>query len=235
MIAGIRHRIGRREYVQALHGAPVPESLAAVESSGETAAVLGSERGWIAAFVFSDTLRDGARELVRRLHGAGCDTSILSGDTPAAVTRVAHATGARQAWGGLSPEQKHDRIAQLQDQGAVVAMAGDGVNDAPVLARAQVSIAMGQGTELARTHGDIVLLSEDLAPLWRGLILARRTAAVIRQNLVWAIGYNTMALPLAVLGWVAPWMAGIGMSVSSLLVVLNALRLRRVPAAQPMH
>jgi Cu2+-exporting ATPase len=235
VIGGVRHRIGRREYVQGLHGAPVSDALAAVELAGETAAVLGSERGWIAAFVFSDTLREGAREVIGRLHAAGCDTSILSGDTPASVARIAAETGARHARGGLSPEQKHERIVRLQQDGAVVAMAGDGVNDAPVLARAQVSVAMGQGTELARTHGDIVLLSEDLTPLWRGLLLARRTAAVIRQNLVWAIGYNALALPLAVLGWIAPWMAGVGMSVSSLLVVLNALRLRRVPAMQPMH
>jgi Cu2+-exporting ATPase len=160
------------------------------------------------------------------LKALGIQLAALSGDAPETVARVAASLGIDSAKGGMTPEDKHEAIRRLQEGGALVAMVGDGVNDAPVLAQAHVSVAMGGGTDLARSQGDIVLLSNDLGHLALGVATARRTLRVIRQNLVWAFAYNLIAIPLAMAGWVTPWMAGIGMSASSLLVVLNALRLQ---------
>lgn len=215
-------RIGRVDFVAALHGQAAP--LDAVATG--TVVALGDEAGWLAFFVLEDELREEAVALIDLLRRDGVALTILSGDSPGAVAAVAEKLGIKDARGQLSPQEKHDFIRQLQEKGAIVAMVGDGVNDAPVLAQAQVSVAMGGGTDLARTQGDFVLLSEDLSHLGRGLGLARRTLVVIRQNLWWSFGYNFLAIPLAMLGFVTPWMAGIGMSASSLLVVLNALRLQ---------
>ena len=227
---GRRCRVGRVEFVAALTGQPLPETARGIASQG-TVVALGGEGGWLALFTLADELRPEATMLVATLKAQGVAVSILSGDTPSAVAQVAAQLGIVDAHGGLSPQDKHDFITRLQAAGAIVAMVGDGVNDAPVLAQAQVSVAMGGGTELARTQGDLVLLSENLGHLALGLQAARRTLAVIRQNLWWAFLYNLLAVPLAMSGFITPWMAGIGMSTSSLLVVLNALRLQRPAAA----
>jgi Cu2+-exporting ATPase len=129
---------------------------------------------------------------------------------------------------GVSPAQKLERVRALQAQGAIVAMVGDGVNDAPVLAGADVSVAMGSGTQLAHASADMVILSERLENLATGVAAARKTRSIIRENLLWALLYNLVAVPLAAVGWITPWMASIGMSASSLVVVLNALRLKSI-------
>jgi Cu2+-exporting ATPase len=142
------------------------------------------------------------------------------------VRRVAGELGIADARGNLLPEDKHAALRELQANGALVAMTGDGVNDAPVLAQAQLSIAMGSGTDLARSQAHVVLLGDDLHALIDGVLLARRAMRIVRQNLCWSFLYNITAIPLAMCGMVTPWLAGIGMSASSLLVVLNALRLQ---------
>ena len=227
IIAGSSWRLGSPEFVAGLHGREVPASVQTIVGAGDTVIALGNASGWQAFFRLSDGLRPEASAMVTKLSAAGIRLSIFSGDAPAAAARIGALLGVADARGGLSPEDKHAALKSLQDAGETVAMVGDGVNDAPVLAQAQVSIAMGGGADLARANADIVLLGNDLQALPHGLALARRSLRIVKQNLVWAFAYNFLAIPLAMAGWVTPWMAGIGMSASSLLVVLNALRLQR--------
>jgi Cu2+-exporting ATPase len=226
-LAAGRLRLGNPEFAAALSGMALPSAPGSWLAGGDMVVALADDNGWLAFFRLSDRPRAGAVEALAALKAQGIELSALSGDAPATVAKVATDLGIASARGAMSPEGKHDAIRRLQDTGALVAMVGDGVNDAPVLAQAHVSIAMGGGTDLARSQGDVVLLSNDLGNLSTGVAVARKTLRVIRQNLVWAFAYNLIAIPLAMAGWIAPWMAGIGMSASSLLVVLNALRLQR--------
>jgi Cu2+-exporting ATPase len=155
---------------------------------------------------------------------------LLSGDNTVKVKKTAAALGIFNAEGGLLPEQKVQRVQALQRQGKVVAMVGDGVNDAPVLAGADVSIAMGDGTELAQITADAVLMNR-LDVLVEAVQCAQRTLAVMKQNLIWAGTYNALAIPAAAMGWVSPLAAAIGMSASSLWVILNAMRLLKWKAS----
>ncbi|MFN7087581.1 MAG: heavy metal translocating P-type ATPase, partial [Burkholderiales bacterium] len=226
MIDGRRLRIGTLAFVAALHGQALPRELRLVSEEVSLVA-LGDERGWLALFALDDPLRDCARALVAELKALGKTVSLLSGDRAARAAHVARELGIDDVRGDATPNGKLDFVRGLQDTGAVVAMVGDGVNDAPVLAQAQVSIALASGTRLAQTSADMVLMSERLEVLLAAVRIARRTLRVIRQNLAWAVVYNAVALPLAVSGHVTPLAAGIGMSLSSLAVVLNALRLLR--------
>ncbi|HET7775924.1 MAG TPA: heavy metal translocating P-type ATPase [Azospira sp.] len=221
------YRIGRPDFVADLVGQPLPPETSGFLSRGDTIVAVGSPSGWIALFALGDEIRSEARALISHLTGDGRQVVLLSGDTPAAAQRIADVLGIQQVHGGVSPQGKHDFVSRLQEDGAIVAMVGDGVNDAPVLAQAQVSVAMGGGAQLARTQADFVLLSENLDHLRRGVALSGKALTIIRQNLIWSFAYNFVALPLAMLGFVTPWMAGIGMSGSSLLVVLKSLRLQR--------
>jgi P-type Cu2+ transporter len=219
-IDGEPFRLGNRAFVGAIAG-PCPEC----EVSGAGSPVwLGGHGRWIAQFAFGDALRPEAGEVIGALRREGKKVIVLSGDDPATVARTARELGIEQYEGGLSPEDKQRRVRALQEQGSVVAMVGDGVNDAPVLAQAQVSIAMGSGAVLSQAQSDLVLMPGRLAGLLDALRISRRTLRIVRQNLAWAAAYNIVALPLAVSGHVTPWLAGIGMAGSSLFVVLNALR-----------
>jgi Cu2+-exporting ATPase len=225
---GSRLRLGRPDYVAVLHGRPLPDSARAFVGSSDTVIALGDESGWLALFRLGDEIRPEATRMIAELLAAGRQVSLLTGDAAPVAQRVAQVLGIADIHAGMSPQGKHDFVTALQAAGAVVAMVGDGVNDAPVLAQAQVSVAMGGGSQLARAQADLVLLSENLDHLRCGVVVARRALRVIRQNLLWSFAYNFVALPLAMFGFVAPWMAGIGMSGSSLLVVLNSLRLQKI-------
>ena len=221
-------RLGSAAFASVLHEQPLPQQVIDWQSDGISVVAMADQAGWIGFFGLSDAIREDARQVIAQLHALGLHIGVLSGDSAQAAQLVATKIGIERVEGGLSPEGKRAIIKTLQDEGAIVAMTGDGVNDAPVLAQAQVSIAMSSGADLSRTQADIVLLGEQLMPLVDGVRLSRRTLAIVRQNLLWAFLYNITAIPLAMSGLVTPWMAGIGMSASSLLVVLNALRLQKI-------
>ncbi len=228
IVEGRAYRIGRPEFVAAFSTQTTPSVPGEWLDSGDTVVMLGDAQGVLALFRIGDEVRPEAAALISELKASGAKVVLLSGDAPSVAQHVAAKLGIADVRAGVSPQGKHECVKSLQREGAVVAMVGDGVNDAPVLAQAQVSIAMGGGAQLARTQSDFILLSENLDHLRHGLRRARRTLQVIRQNLWWSFAYNFVALPLAIAGYVTPWLAGIGMSASSLLVVLNSLRIQRV-------
>jgi len=193
---------------------------------GATVVWLCDEKRVLATFELADQLRPQAKEMMEKLKARGIHVAILSGDSESAVSSFAQKVGVQEWQAACSPEQKLAYLHALQAKGAVVAMVGDGINDAPVLAGAQVSIAMGSGTQMARATGDVVLLSENLLEIDHAVERSRFAINVVRENFAWALVYNLIALPFAASGAISPWMAAIGMSVSSLIVVLNALRLK---------
>lgn len=230
---GQQLRIGQATFVCALSGAQIPP---VPEARGQWL-LLGDCRGPLAWFGLDDRLRDDAPALLAACKARGWHTLLLSGDNSPMVAEVATQLGIDQAIGGLRPDDKLERLKALQAEGRKVLMLGDGVNDVPVLAAADISIAMGSATDLAKTCADAVLLSNRLDALVQAFDLARRTRRNIIENLLWATLYNGLMLPFAALGWITPVWAAIGMSVSSLIVVLNALRLTRptgasLPASQ---
>lgn len=197
--------------------------------------VLSVDGRALAGFRVEDELRADAAASVAALQADGLRCALLSGDSPARVAALAARVGIEDWRAGLSPQAKIEELERRQPAGATL-MVGDGVNDAPVLGRAAVSVAMGQGADLAKAHADLVLLGSRLAALPQALALARRSMATIRHNIRWSYGYNVIAIPAAALGLVPPWLAAIGMSLSSIVVVLNSMRLLRVRpvAAAPL-
>ncbi len=183
--------------------------------------------GWIARFRLQDELRSGAEKLVEQLGSAGLETQICSGDSAQAVSLCAGRLGITSFSFRQSPEDKINNIRVLQNKGKKVLMIGDGVNDAPVLAAADVSIAVHGASELANSAADIILTGDSLEDVTTSFAASRKARRLVRQNLTWALLYNLSILPLAVSGALQPWMAALGMSLSSLLVVLNATRMRR--------
>ena len=220
-------RIGTLDFVTELVGAATGVVMAAEDESW---VYLGSSAGFIAAFRLSDQLRPEAGRCVAELDKIGLRSEIVSGDEPSTVARVAARCGIEARHARLRPDSKLARLRQLQDGGAVVVAVGDGINDAPLLSGAEVGVAMGRGSALAQSSADLILVRDSLDALPEAVRLARRTQRVVRQNLSWAVVYNLTALPLAALGFVPPWLAALGMSFSSIAVVLNAMRLsRRTP------
>jgi Cu2+-exporting ATPase len=215
--------IGHRDFVEAATGTSVPQ-LDDVTGIDLWLAVDGRVQ---ARLVIDDRVRTDAADTIRTLQARDIRTVMLSGDRSNHVARVAGELGMDEAVGGASPEEKLTHLQALSDQGHKIMMVGDGLNDLPSMAGASVSVAMGSATDLTQLRADGILLGGQLELLVRAIDASRETRRIIRQNMMWALGYNLLALPLAAAGLVPPWLAAIGMSLSSLVVVLNALRLSR--------
>jgi len=224
VVNGTSYRIGTLDFASRLQG-DQHNSLLRESNPDKRNVYLGNEYGLIARFEISERLRDGAHAFIAALGTQNIGVTIASGDLPTAVESLAIRIGAESWQAGMLPEDKLELVRNLQANGKHVAAIGDGVNDSPVLAGADVSIAMGNGTSIAQHSADCVWLGHKLSGLDGAFFMARRTMQIVKQNLAWALCYNTLAIPLAVSGMIEPWMAALGMSFSSLLVMLNALRL----------
>jgi len=197
--------------------------------SGEYGTVfLADEQGLIARFVFLDTPRAGVNELLAMAKRRSITVHMVSGDDAATVSWWASHFGIAQFHSNISPEGKYAFVEALQAEGRTCLAIGDGINDAPLLAKANISVAVGSGAPLASAGADAILTTSSLTPLAKALVMADRTKSVIQQSVLWAFIYNLVAIPVAMMGWVNPWIAGIGMALSSLAVTLNAWRLRKV-------
>jgi Cu2+-exporting ATPase len=223
IVHGRPHRLGLPEWAATVCDGSLPLEPPGEDGTWILLAAADGPRCW---FELEEVVRRDAIAAVGALRALGLDVQVVSGDTAAAVGRLAHRLDVTVARSRATPEAKLAHARNLQQAGGVVVMVGDGVNDAPGLGGADVAIAMGGGSDLARSRADAMLLQDDLGVLPEAIRLARRTRRVIGENLAWAIGYNAIAIPLAAAGLVPPWWAAIGMSLSSLLVVVNAGKLR---------
>ena len=199
----------------------------ALKTSEVLQASLSDQDGWLASFEFAETPREEAGATLRALEDLGLRIRILSGDGQASVSQLASRLHIADAMGACSPEEKLKQVKLEQAQGHRVAMVGDGLNDGPVLAGADVSFALGQALPLAQSKADFVFMASNLKPLVATIRLSKQTMHIVRQNLIWAAIYNFACVPLAMLGYLPAWLAGLGMACSSLGVVLNALRLSK--------
>ena len=227
-IDGLEYWLGNVDFVNAHSAAKVPTAwLQSSSADALTSVVLANAQEILAMFTFSDEIREDAAAAIAALRDSGKSVLLMTGDTSAAARQVAAQTGIEDWHAEMTPQAKMEAVQALQRESAIVLMVGDGINDAPVLAGADVSIAMAGASSLAKTNADIVLMRDHLGSVVTVFAMARRTRRVIRQNMGWALLYNFGAIPAAAVGLVAPWLAALGMSLSSLLVVVNAMRLTR--------
>lgn len=236
--APLRFYIGNLRLMQH-HGVVADAWLAAkeeLEQQGKTTMLIGCNDHVIGLVAVADTLRPHATTALAQLRQRGLKLVMLTGDNPRTAHAIAQQVGIDTVIAEVLPEHKADHIRQLRDQGEIVAMVGDGINDAPALATAHIGIALGSGTDIALETADIALLRPDLRRLVDALHISENTVANIRQNLFWAFAYNVLGIPIAASGLLAPWLAGGAMALSSVSVVLNALRLQRLqPPTQQYH
>ena len=218
--------IGTEKFIlNKLDGIEIPEHQA---DSTLRRILLANEKGVAASFYFSDPLRANSSTLIANLLNQGKQVILMSGDHTDVVRHCAEELGIKQYYAELKPDDKLEQISRLQQLGQRVCVVGDGINDAPAFAQSDCAIAMTEASDLTKLNADVLLLSHDIEAITQLLNIVKRTNRTIRTNFSWALGYNLCALPFAIAGWLAPWMAALGMSLSSLIVVVNATRIASV-------
>lgn len=199
-----------------------------LEEQGRTAMLVAVDGQWAGIVAVADTIKDTSREAIGRLQAMGIDVIMITGDNERTARAVAEQAGIGKVLAEVLPEGKATEVKKLQESGLKVAMVGDGINDAPALATADIGMAIGTGTDVAMEAADITLMRGDLNSIADAIEMSRRTMGNIKQNLFWALGYNVIGIPIAAVGFLAPWLAGAAMAFSSVSVVLNSLRLQRM-------
>jgi cation-transporting P-type ATPase A/B len=232
VVAGRSVRVGKPSWAgSSTNAATLARARRDAESRGETAVFVEVDGESCGVIAVADAVKDSAAEAVAALHGRGFRTVLLTGDNPASAAAVAARVGIDDVIADVLPEGKVDVIEQLRDRGRVVAMVGDGINDGPALARADLGMAVGRGTDVAIGAADLILVRDDLNVVPLALDLAAATMRTIKLNMLWAFGYNIAAIPIAAAGLLNPLVAGGAMAFSSFFVVSNSLRLRNFGAA----
>ena len=206
----------------------ISDDLTHYERDGKTAMLIAVNYSLTGIIAVADTVKDHAKDAIKQLHDMGIEVAMLTGDNKNTAQAIAKQVGIDTVIADILPEEKAAQIAKLQQQGKKVAMVGDGVNDAPALVKADIGIAIGTGTEVAIEAADITILGGDLMLIPKAIYASKATIRNIRQNLFWAFGYNIAGIPIAALGLLAPWVAGAAMALSSVSVVTNALRLKKM-------
>ncbi|MEH6915797.1 copper-translocating P-type ATPase [Priestia megaterium] len=204
------------------------EEITNLEREGKTAMLVALDGKYAGMLAVADTIKETSKEAVSRLKEMGLEVMMITGDNRQTAQAIAMQAGIEHVIAEVLPEGKAEEVKKLQQQGKKVAMVGDGINDAPALALADIGMAIGTGTDVAMEAADITLMRGDLMSIADAIEMSRKTISNIKQNLFWAMGYNTLGIPIAAVGLLAPWVAGAAMAFSSVSVVLNALRLQRV-------
>ena len=230
VVNGRKCLIGTRR-LMAKHGIDVQQVLPEMENlekQGKTAMLAAIDGRYAGMVAVADTIKETSKDAISRLYGLGLDVVMITGDNTQTARAIADQVGIKQVIAEVLPEGKAEEVKKLQQAGKKVAMVGDGINDAPALATADIGMAIGTGADVAMEAADITLIRGDLNSIADAIFMSKKTIANIKQNLFWALAYNTLGIPVAALGFLAPWLAGAAMAFSSVSVVLNALRLQRI-------
>lgn len=224
ILVGTR-KLMQQHNIEIEYALPIMESL---EANGKTAMLAAINHEYKGMIAVADTIKDTSKQAIKRLKDMGLEVIMITGDNERTAHAIGEQVGIDRVIAEVLPEGKAEEVKKLQAQGKKVAMVGDGINDAPALVTADIGMAIGTGTDVAMEAADITLIRGDLSSIADAIFMSKKTIRNIKQNLVWAFGYNTLGIPIAAVGLLAPWLAGAAMAFSSVSVVLNALRLQKV-------